>query len=105
VILSPLHDNAPAHSAAMIRLFLAEKQVATLHHPSYSPDLAPADYFLFPKVKLQLKGAGFDTIQEIERAVPDKLQATQAKEFPTPRKSWKHVLTSVLHQMGHISSK
>jgi len=28
------------------------KQVATLNHPPYSPDLSPPDYFLFPKVKL-----------------------------------------------------
>jgi hypothetical protein len=43
--------------------------------------LAPADYFLFPKVKLQLKGARFDTIQEIQTAVTDKLQALPAKDF------------------------
>jgi hypothetical protein len=43
--------------------------------------LAPADYFLFPKVKLQLKGAIFDTIQEIQKAVTDKLQALPAKDF------------------------
>ena len=30
-----LHDNAPAHSAARIRQFLTQKQVATLHHPPY----------------------------------------------------------------------
>ena len=65
----------------MIRLFLAEKQVATLHHPAYSPGLAPADYFLFPKVKLQLKGTRFDTIQEIQKAVTDKLQVTPPKNF------------------------
>ena len=31
--------------------------------PPYSPYLSPLDYFLFPKVKLQLKGARFDTIE------------------------------------------
>ena len=36
-----LHDNAPAHSAAIIRQFLTQKQVATLNHLSYSPDLSP----------------------------------------------------------------
>jgi hypothetical protein len=43
--------------------------------------LAPADYFLFPKVKLQLKSAMFDTITAIQKAVTDKLQAIPAEEF------------------------
>ena len=49
-----LHNNALAHLAAKIWQFLTQKQVATLNHPSYSPDLSPPNYFLFPKVKLQL---------------------------------------------------
>ena len=36
-----LHNNAPAHSTAKIRQFLTQKQVATLNHPPYSPDLSP----------------------------------------------------------------
>jgi hypothetical protein len=31
-------------------------------HPPYSPDLAPADFFLFPKLKTTLKGRHFQTI-------------------------------------------
>jgi hypothetical protein len=27
-----------------------------LEHPPYSPDLAPCDFFLFPKIKSALKG-------------------------------------------------
>ena len=30
--------------------------MTVLDHPLYSPDLAPADYFLFPKVKSHLRG-------------------------------------------------
>ena len=43
-----LHDNAPSHNAAILKKFLANRNVAVLHHPPNSPDLAPADYFLFP---------------------------------------------------------
>jgi hypothetical protein len=35
--------------------------------------LSPPDYFLFPKVKLQLKGARFDTTEGIQKAVTDQL--------------------------------
>jgi hypothetical protein len=44
------HDNAAAHMALSMREFLASKQITVLEHPSYSPDLAPNDFFLFPKV-------------------------------------------------------
>jgi histone-lysine N-methyltransferase SETMAR len=51
-----LYDNAPAHKAASVCQFLTQKNVTTLYHPSDSPDLSPPDYFLFPKLKKNLKG-------------------------------------------------
>ena len=40
--------------------FLATKQITVLENPAYSPDLAPSDFFLFPKIKEILKGRHFD---------------------------------------------
>ena len=37
--------------------------MAVIPHPPYSPDLEPCDFFLFPKMKLKLKGRRFDTIE------------------------------------------
>jgi hypothetical protein len=34
--------------------------------PPYSPDLAPCDFSLFPKMNLKLKRRQFDTIEEIQ---------------------------------------
>jgi len=50
-----------------MRDFLAHKGIITLSHPPYSPDLAPCDFFLFPKMKLQLKGRRFDRVEKIQR--------------------------------------
>ena len=44
-----LHHNASFHNAAIVYQFLAQQKVTVLEHPPYLPDLAPADYFLFPK--------------------------------------------------------
>ena len=44
--------------------FLATKQITVLEHPAYSPDLAPNDFFLFPKIKEILKGRHSDDNQE-----------------------------------------
>jgi len=53
------HNNAPAHAALSGREFLATKQITVLEHPAYLPDLAPNDFFLFPKIKEVLKGRPF----------------------------------------------
>jgi len=36
-----------------------------LENPAFSPDLAPSDFFLFPKIKEILKGRHFDVIDDI----------------------------------------
>jgi len=61
------HDNAPAHTALSIREFLAKKNIAVLPHPPYSPDLAPCDFYLFPKLKSKLKGHHFGLLENIQQ--------------------------------------
>jgi spore coat polysaccharide biosynthesis predicted glycosyltransferase SpsG len=48
--------------------------------------LSPPDYSLFPNVKLQLKGARFDKIEEIQKAVPDQINKIPAEEFSNAMK-------------------
>ncbi len=67
------HDNAPAHSALSIRQFLAERNVPTLEQPPYSPDLAPCDFFPFPKLKGVIKETRFPDVEAIKRAVTTEL--------------------------------
>jgi hypothetical protein len=40
-----------------------------LEHPPFSPDLAPSDFYLFPKLKLFLAGQRFSLNQEVIAAV------------------------------------
>jgi histone-lysine N-methyltransferase SETMAR len=76
-----LHDNAPAHTAASVCQFLTQKNVTTLYHLPYSPDLSPPDYFLFPKLKMKLKGLQFADVAEVQEAVTDELKKVQKGEF------------------------
>jgi transposase len=69
------HDNAPCHTPLVIRQFLADKVITVRPHPPYSPDLAPCDFWLFPKIKLTIKGNRFHTIPEIEAAKKEFLRA------------------------------
>jgi histone-lysine N-methyltransferase SETMAR len=60
-------DNAPIHRVLVTSEFLAHNSIITFPHPPYSPDMAPCDFFLFPKMKLKLKGRCFDRVEGIQR--------------------------------------
>ena len=51
----------------------------TSGHPGdtgpYSPDLAPCNFWLFPKLKLPLKGKRFQTVDDIQENTMGKLMA------------------------------
>jgi len=61
------HDNVPAHASLLIREFLAKQDKIVVPQSPYSPDLAPADFFLFPKLKSTLKGRRFQMIEQIKK--------------------------------------
>jgi histone-lysine N-methyltransferase SETMAR len=56
-------ENAPAHNALSVRQFLAKKENPVFYHAPNSPDLAPCDFFLFPKLKHSLKGTHFNPLK------------------------------------------
>ena len=43
-------DNAPAHKSVLAMGKLRDLHYELLEHPPYSPDLAPSDFCLFPKL-------------------------------------------------------
>jgi transposase len=61
------HDKAPAHASLFIREVLAMQETIVVPQPPYCPDLAPADFFLFPKLKCTLKVRRFQTVEEIKK--------------------------------------
>jgi hypothetical protein len=60
---------------------LTPKNVTTVYHSLYSPDLSPLDYSLFPKLKMKLKGLHFVDVGEIQGAISDELKKIQKEEF------------------------
>jgi hypothetical protein len=85
----PLHDdNAPPHLALVTREFLAHKDIITLSHPPYSPDLVPCDFFFFSKMKLQLKGRCFDGVEEIQRESKNVLGTLREQDFQHAFQPW-----------------
>ena len=63
------HDNASSNTSKMTRQFVEESGLQLLPHPPYSPDLAPCDFWLFPRIKKHLKGKKFDSNSEVEEGL------------------------------------
>ena len=60
-----MHENAPAHRVLTTQNKLAYLGLQCLDHPSYSPNLAPSDYHLFPGLEKHLKGRHFSSEAEV----------------------------------------
>jgi transposase len=75
------HNNAPALTSLLIRSYLAKHHTSVVPHPPYSPDLATADFFLFPKLKTTLKGHRFQTTYKIQENATREMHISQKVHF------------------------
>jgi [histone H3]-lysine36 N-dimethyltransferase SETMAR len=58
-------DNAPVHKSIKTTAKLHELGYELLPHPTYSPDLASSDFFLFVNLKRMLARKKFSTNEEV----------------------------------------
>jgi len=84
------HDNAPAHTSLVVREFLTKNNVTTVPHPAYSPDLAPCDFYVFPKMKLRLKGRCFASIEEVQAESQQILNTLTPADFNECFQKWQN---------------
>jgi len=88
-----------------------QKKVTTLYNPPYSSDLSPPYYFLFPKLKMKLKGLHFADVAEIQGPVTDELKKAKERNF---RQLFRNCTTAqnpvcmpvdlILNNKRHVSS-
>ena len=97
------HDNAPAHTSLSVKQFLVSKEITTLDHPPYSPDLAPCDFFLFPKLKGILKGTRFEGVDDIKANVTAFLKCIKKEEFAKCFKAWSRRMEKCVKADGEYS--
>ena len=57
--------NAPVHNSILVKDYLIKMGIKTVPHRPYSPDLAPCDFWLFPK----LRNCRYETIEEMKEAL------------------------------------
>ena len=71
-------ENTSVHNSILVTDYLTKMGIKTVPQPPYSPDLAPCDFWLFPK----LRGCRYETIEEMKEAVTKVIDTLTQEDFP-----------------------
>ena len=82
------HDNAPSHTSRTTKETIESLGFEQLPHSPYSPDLAPADFHVFPYLKNELKGQRFENDGDLRGAVLKTLLYLGKSGFDHVFQSW-----------------
>ena len=70
-------DNALVHNSILVTDYLTKMGIKIVPHPPYSSDLAPCEFWLFPK----LRGCRDETIEEMKEAVTKVIDTLTQEDF------------------------
>ena len=70
-------DNVPVHYSILVTDYLTKTGIKTISQSPYSPDFAPCDFCLFPR----LRGCRYETIEEMKEAVTKVIDTLIQKDF------------------------
>ncbi|GFR88071.1 transposase [Elysia marginata] len=95
-----LHDSIDPHKVRATTQSLQELGIQVLHHPTYSPDLAPCDFWLFPILKDRLAGRKFHRIQDLAKAVNSELRTIPEGDYQGMFRRWQITLKRYIESRG-----
>ena len=84
--------NAPVHYSILVTDYLTKIGIKAVPRPPYSSDLAPYDFWLFPK----LRGCRYETIEEMKEAVTKVNDTLTQEDFDGAFQSCWNRTTSAL---------
>ena len=70
-------DNAPVYNSILVTEYLTKMGIKAVIQPSFSPDIAPCDFWLFP----QLRGYRYERIEEMKEAVTKVIDTLTQEDF------------------------
>jgi len=97
------HDNPPAHASLNVQQFLASMNTTVIPPLSLLTRLCPPIFFLFPKMKLKLKGRCFDSIKEIQTISQNVMKTLTQYDFQKCFQSWKSHWNHCINAKGTTS--
>ena len=70
-------DNAPVHNSILVTDYLTKMGIKTVPRRPFSPDLAPCDFWLFPK----LRDCRYERIEEMKESVTKVIDTLTREDF------------------------
>jgi len=81
-------DNAHSHRATDTLRTIDFLRYKRINHAPYSPDLAPMDFAVFRRLKGELRGCRFETLDELKLAVQSEVGRFEPDWYPTLYQKW-----------------
>ena len=81
-------SESPSHKAIIVNEFPAKNSTNIIEQLPYSPHMAPADFFLFPKLKLPLQGTCFQSIENMKENWRRELKSITKNAFKKCFDDW-----------------
>ena len=98
-----LHDTQ--HGANGVTSLLGRYEWEPLDHPSYSPDISPCDFDLFPKPKDDMRGNRYNDLEEFESAVAARVRVLENSCLATGIDDLPKRWNSVIDHKGYLLGK
>lgn len=99
------HDNARPHCSHQTIEKIQRLKFELINHAPYSPDLAPSDFHLFPKMKEDLRGVRFASDEDVKNAVAEWLRKKDKEFFSTGFDKWVQRLQKCIDVAGDYVEK
>ena len=81
-------DNAPAHRSTDTLLTIDFLGFERITHAPYSPDIAPFDFAVFPRLKGDLRGKRFENLMELRMAVRSAVRTYDKTWYAEVYRQW-----------------
>jgi transposase len=90
-------DNSPIHKSCAVTERVSSLHLALAPHSPYSPDLAPADFFLFGCLKVQMVGIDFESSQDLIDWIQSTFEAIPRHVLDEVFESWLRIVQDCIN--------
>ena len=79
---------------------MVKKQIIAIDHSPYSPDLALCDFWIFPRLKIVIKGTHFSSSEEIKVSGTKELKMLKEEKFAKCFRGWQELMQKCINSQG-----
>ena len=81
--------------------YLEGQYIKLMDHLAHSPNLSLCDFWLFPKIKKQLRGKNFQNMNEADTAGQEQMESVRKVDFYQCFEHWFERMNKYISVQGH----